>query len=100
MKVQMLYTLAAVLAHVGHHTVAVVTAQFLAQAGNGGKHMSQQLAVLLGERGSRVHMLLGNHQKVNRRLGINVVERKDLVILEQLIRGDLALGDFAEQAIH
>ena len=44
-------------------------------------------------------MLLGDHERVDRRLGVKVVERDDLVVLIDNGRGDLVVGDFAEDAI-
>lgn len=44
-------------------------------------------------------VLLGNHERVDRRLGIKVVERNDLVVLIDNSRGDLVVGDFTEDAI-
>ena len=44
-------------------------------------------------------MLLGNHERVDRRLGVKVVECDDLVVLVNDGRGDLVVGDFAENAI-
>lgn len=44
-------------------------------------------------------MLLGNHKRVDRRLGVKVIERNDLVVLVNDGRGDLVVGDFAEDAI-
>jgi len=44
-------------------------------------------------------MLLGDHERMDRRLGIEVVEGDDLVILIDNGRGDLVVGNFAEDAI-
>ena len=44
-------------------------------------------------------VLLGDHERVDRRLGIEVVERDDLVILVDDGRGDLVVSNFAEDAI-
>ena len=44
-------------------------------------------------------VLLGDHERVDRRLGIEVVERDDLIVLIDNGRGDLVVGDFAEDAI-
>ena len=44
-------------------------------------------------------VLLGDHERVDRRLGIEVVKSDDLVVLIDNGRGDLVVGDFAEDAI-
>ena len=44
-------------------------------------------------------VLLGDHERVDRRLGIQVVERDDLVVLIDNGRGDLVVSNFAEDAI-
>lgn len=54
-----------------------------------GRHVVGDVAVVL----------LGNHERVDRRLGVKVVERDDLVVLIDNGRGYLVVGDFAEDAI-
>ena len=44
-------------------------------------------------------VLLGNHERVDRRLGVKVIECDDLVVLIDNGRGDLVVGDFADDAI-
>ena len=44
-------------------------------------------------------VLLGDHERVDRRLRVEVVEGDDLVVLIDNGRGDLVVGDFAEDAI-
>ena len=44
-------------------------------------------------------VLLGDHERVDRRLGIEVVKSDDLVVLIDNGRGDLVVGNFAEDAI-
>ena len=44
-------------------------------------------------------VLLGDHERVDRRLGVEVVEGDDLVVLVDNSRGDLVVGDFTEDAI-
>ena len=44
-------------------------------------------------------VLLGDHEGMDRRLRIKVVECDDLVVLIDNGRGDLVVGDFAEDAI-
>lgn len=44
-------------------------------------------------------VLLGDHERVDRRLWVEVVEGDDLVVLIDNGRGDLVVGNFAEDAI-
>lgn len=44
-------------------------------------------------------VLLGDHERVDRRLGVEVVEGDDPVVLIDNGRGDLVVGNFAEDAI-
>lgn len=44
-------------------------------------------------------VLLGDHERVDRRLGVKVVEGDDLIVLIDNGRGDLVVGNFAEDAI-
>src|SRR3990172_5070085 len=48
----------------------------------------------------RGHVLLGDDQEVHRRLRPDVVERKNVLVLVNLLGRDLAPDDFAENAIH
>lgn len=54
-----------------------------------GRHVIGDIAVVL----------LGDHERVDRRLGIEVVEGDDLIVLIDNGRGDLVVGNFAEDAI-
>ena len=81
MKMQMLHALAAVLAHIAHYTIAIIAAQLLAQAGDHRKHMAQQCAILFGEGRRRLNVLFRDNQKMHRGLRVNVVKRKQLIVL-------------------
>ena len=54
-----------------------------------GRHVVGDVAVVL----------LRDHERMDRRLGVQVVERNDLVVLIDNGRGDLVVGDFAKNAI-
>lgn len=54
-----------------------------------GRHVVGDVAVVL----------LGDHERVDRRLGVEVVEGDDLVVLIDNGRGNLVVGNFAENAI-
>lgn len=54
-----------------------------------GRHVVGDVAVVL----------LGDHERVDRRLGVEVVEGDDLVVLIDNGRGNLVAGNFTENAI-
>ena len=54
-----------------------------------GRHVVGDVAVVL----------FGDHERVDGRLGIEVVERDGLVVLIDNSRGNLVVGNFAEDAI-
>lgn len=54
-----------------------------------GRHVVGDVAVVL----------LGDYERVDRRLGVEVVEGDDLIVLIDNGRGDLVVGNFAEDAI-
>ena len=54
-----------------------------------GRHVVGDVAVVL----------LGDHERVDRRLRVEVVEGDDLVVLIDNGRGDLVVGNFTEDAI-
>lgn len=90
-------SLAGVDALVGDDAEAVLQAlglgNLLDGVGHGAHGLSRHVV------GDVAVVLLGDHERVDRRLGIEVVERDDLVILVDDGRGDLVVGNFAEDAI-
>ncbi len=48
----------------------------------------------------RSDVLARDHENMHRRLGMNVGEDHRIIVFIQLLRGNLARGDFAEQAVH
>lgn len=44
-------------------------------------------------------VLFGDHERMDRRLGVEIVKSDDLVVLIDNGRGDLVVGNFAENAI-
>ena len=86
MEVQVLDTLARVLAHIGDDAVAAVAAKVRAQLCDGGKDVAQQGPVLLGQRGSRGDVLFGDDEEMDRGLGVDVVKGQQLVVLVQIGR--------------
>ena len=64
------------------------------------KNMRNDITILRRNFIGAGDVLFGNYQKMNRRLGVNVVKRQDLLIFVNLLRRDLPRSDFAKQAIH
>ena len=93
MEMQVLHGLAGILADIGDHAVAVVQANFLGQLGDHGKDMAQQGTVLLSQGSGTLDVLFGHNKKVHLGLRVDIVKRHDLIVLIQLVRGDLALGE-------
>ena len=61
--------------------------------------MAQQGTVLLRQGSGTLDVLFGHNKKVHLGLRVDIVKRHDLIVLIQLFRGDLALGDHAKQTI-
>lgn len=71
---QVLYGLSAVFAAVVDHTVALIQAQLGGQFGDDRKDMTYHSAVLVIELVGTGDMLPGHHQKVDRRLGRQIIK--------------------------
>ena len=97
-EVQVVHALPRLVADVGDHAVALHPL-LLGQLGNDLKDMGHHRAVLSTDLGDRLDMLLGDHQEVGGRLGIDVVEGKAGVVLIYLAAGDLPGNDLAKQTI-
>jgi len=99
MEMQVLHGLAGILADIGDHAVAVVQTDFLGQLGDHGKDMAQQGTVLLRQGSGTLDVLFGHNKEMHLGLRVDIVKRHDLIVLIQLVRGDLALGDHTKQTI-
>jgi hypothetical protein len=60
---------------------------------------ADQLFVLCGYSRRPADMLFGNNQKMNRRLGSNVVEGYDIVVLKEFVGRYIPFYYFAEKAV-
>ena len=86
-------------AHVGDHAVALGDAQVLSQLGDDGVNMPHHRGGLLGHLGGGGQMDLGDHQKMDRSQGVDIIKGVAEVILIDLAAGDLPGDDLAEQAV-
>ena len=84
------HSLAAVLAHVGHNAPSLHKVQFLGEFCRHRKDMRHNRAVFFCNVRCRLDVLLRDQQNMYRRLGIQVVERQDAVVLIGFFARDLA----------
>jgi len=93
------HDLSARLATVDDLPVACVGDALLArQPGGDDQHPAEQTGVLAGRVIEGRQMILGDHQEVDRRDGVDIVERQQLVVLEELLARDLTGYDLAKDA--
>ena len=92
---QMRHGLPRLRAAVGNHP-EVGNAQIPRHLGDDLKGMGHNGGVLRGNLTAGANMRLRDHQKMGGRLGINVTEREDLIILVHLLGRDLTRRDLAE----
>ena len=76
-----------------------VTPLLQGQSGRQRHHAPQQPGVLWGNLGHRRDMRLGNHEKVHRRPGMDVVECEDFLVFIDLAGRNLAGNDLAKKAV-
>ena len=81
------------------HAKIIPAVQSLRKLGNYCKDMPNHRAVFLGEHICARNMRFGHHQKMYRRLRINVMECITPVILINLFARDLSRNDLAKQTI-
>ncbi len=62
-------------------------------------HAPQERRVLRGNLRHRRDMRLGNHEEVDRRPGVDIVESEDFLILIDLAGGNLTGNDLAKKAV-
>ena len=99
MEVQMLYGLSGVRAAVGHHAIAIGESQRTGQAGNHRKNMPHQLFVRLIDLIRAGHVFLRDDQKMLRSQRRDILKRKALLILIELLCGNLSRDDLTENAV-
>ena len=95
-EMQMLYGLTGVGAAVAHYPVAVFQAFGPGNAGDDLKDVGDDGAVFRGDGRAVSNVCLGYHQNVGGRLGGNIPEGEDQIVLVYLGRGDVPCDDLAE----
>ena len=98
MEVQVEHALSCLLSDIGHDAIAVKP-QLLGDLGNYFKNVSHHGAVFGVHCCHRGNMFLGDHQKMGRSLGGNVIKAIAKLVLINLIGGDLTCRNRAEQTI-
>ena len=93
MKVQMEDRLSRLLADIRHDTVAFQT-QILGNLCDHRKDVTDNRLIFRGNLGNRSDMRLGNHEKMGRSLGIDVIECVAQVIFVDFFGRDLPCCDF------
>lgn len=98
-EVQVLDALAAVLADIGDHAVAITKPRDLGDLGDGRKDGGNKVCGLGRHLVSGRDVRLGNDENVDRRLRRDVVERVNAFVLVHLLGGDHPCDDLTKQAI-
>ena len=99
-NVEMIDGLAAVLAGVDHHPIALGEALGAGDLGRGPQQVSEQRAVTLHALGQRGDMFAGRDQHMHRRLRMKVREGVALLVLVDGRGGDASVNDLAKEATH
>lgn len=99
-EVQVLYNLPGIFTDVGNHAVAGADNTFgLSNLLHGGKQAPKHGGILSAQIMRRCKMLLRDHQHMNGRLRLNIVEGEHMLVFEDFRRGNFAGDDFAEDAV-
>ena len=98
--VEMIHGLAAVLAGVDHHAVALGQALLAGDLGGGPQQVAEQRAVALIGIGQRGDVFARRHQHMHRRLRVNVREGVAELVLVDRRGGDASVNDLAKEATH
>ena len=98
MEMQVEHTLPGLLADVGHDAEAFQS-QLLGNLGDHLKAVRHNRTVARVHRGNRLNVLLGDHEKMRRRLWVDVIKGLALLVLIDLVRGDLPRCSLAKQTL-
>lgn len=63
------------------------------------EHMGNRSGIICIHMSGGWNMLLGNHQDMHGRLGIDIVEGQNAIVFIDLFRGDFSSDDFTKQAV-
>ena len=96
---QVLHGLTGVLAAVRHDTEAVGEAELLRELRNDGEDVTDERGLLLAQLCGRGDVGLRNNKEMLRCQRLDVIKRQALLVLIQLLRGDLACQNAAENAV-
>ena len=99
MNVQMRNFLTAVASSINDGSKAVLAAFLLRKNGHEVDHFTQERGIFGFCSCQRFNMRLGNNQKMDWSLGIDVAKRQYLVILVNFSAADFAAGNLAENTI-
>jgi hypothetical protein len=100
MHMQVIHCLACIPAAVDHQPVAVLKSLRARDLGGCQQQTAQNLGVLAARMGNRWNVLERHHQKVHRRLRIDIGERIRALVAMHRFGRNRSFDDFAEQAIH
>ena len=96
---QVLYCLLSVLAGIDHAAVSVVQALLRADLLDLEHHVRHEVGVFVCQVVERCHVDLRHHKHVYRSLRSGVAEHSDLVVLVDHVSRDVAVREFAEDAV-
>jgi hypothetical protein len=99
-EVEMIDALAAVGAGVDDDTIPIGQALFARNIGGGGEKVAEQGGVTAADACERCDVLARDHEKMGRRLRVNVSERDALFVLVNGLGGNGSSDDLAKKAIH
>ncbi len=99
MEMKMLNGLAGVFSAVGNNAVAVFETFLLCDEGDGLKALCSVNGSLGADIVHRLHVHLGDDEDMNGSLRSDITECKNVFVLVNLIRGDIACDNFAEKAV-
>jgi hypothetical protein len=99
-EVEMIHGLAAILAGIDHHAVAVGEAFVAGDPRRGPQQVAEQRAVPFGAVSQRRNMFARRDQHVHRRMRVNVREGVALLVLVDGGGGDASINDLAKEATH
>jgi len=97
---QMVHGLAAILAAIHHHAVAMSQALLSRNLRRGPHQVTEQRTMLIHSLRQRTNMFARDHEHVNRRLGIDIGECIHQIVLIDGRGWNLAGRDLAEEATH
>ena len=96
MEVKVLYRLTAVLADIGYYSVTALETELPCDSGDDGEDMRYKARVICSDLVCGCDMLLGNDEAMHGCLRCDVKEGVALVVLVDLLRGDISVDNGTE----